>query len=248
MTAATKSYLLLSTVFTIILISCACGGSNGQSGQSASLRIVQANPALGGSDVLIDGSVVSSKLPFAANTDYLSLTSGTHALTLRYSGTTVFTGSVIVRGDSSGALAANSKNTFFFGGWGPFGDGGGVVSFADDTTPVSSKVELRLISAAYASFPPTFDVYVLPPGAVPNGSPTFSNLQFLTLDTDTYIVISPGAYEIFFTTTGTTTTVYQAGTVDFSANQNRTFVLANNCSASSCDYQTFTSFILADLN
>ena len=64
----------------------------------------------------------------------------------------------------------------------------------------------------------------------------------------TYQTLAAGSYDIFFTSTGTTTVLFDSGPMNFAAGQNRTFVLVNNCTPTACGQNTFTSILLADLN
>lgn len=222
-----------------VLMTAGCGSSSRNNNQSSSLRIVQANSGQAISAILLDGNVVSNNLAFMSNTGYLSVKAGTHQVGLQNSGPPLITSSVNV--------SSTSHETFVIGGWGDYTLCCGSNSwFADDTTPVSSKVKLRIWDAADTSF--GVDVYVLPPGGTPHGTPTASALNLSDASPD--VLISPGTYAIIFTEEGTTSVVYQTVPITFSANQNRTLVLATNCPATSCDFTTptLTSLMLADLN
>ena len=116
---------------------------------------------------------------------------------------------------------------------------------ADDTTPpASGGIKLRIADVTAEAG--NGDIFVLPSPNTPTGAPTISHpgVPFAS----NYLALPAGTYDIFVTNLGTTTVVFHTGPMTFSAGQNRTVVLSNDCLPNSCGNNSFKATTLADLN
>jgi len=210
----------------VTLLSTGCGG-----GSKAQLRVMQASPDESNLDVLVDGNVVSSDLSYEANTGYLSVSSGSHQLSLNTTGTSssVLTTSLSVGSNTqTTVIAANFASSLST-----------IVLTDNNTTPTAGDIQLRVVNAAPGMG--TVDVYIVPPGTdLSTVAPTITGLAFQSASS--YQTITAGDYEVFFTLTGTRFAYIDTGSLSFSDGQIRTIVGLNNPSGG----YTFVS--LADFN
>jgi hypothetical protein len=229
------------SILAIILMMSGCGGSRTPTPDAtASLRVLQANASAGTVDVAVDSAVVSSGLPYLADTGYLTVKAGARQLVIQNPGA----GSVPPWINNPINLGSNTKSTFILGGWGVFQRTS--TSLVDDTSPpANASIKLRVVDVA-ARATVGLDVYVVAPGGTPSGSPLFSNLSLSSITS--YQPLAAGSYDIFFTTSGTTTTQFHTGTITFAAGQNRTLVLMDDCQPTTCGNNVFRTVTLADLN
>lgn len=234
---------------TLILLNAAvgCGGTqstaagNGGGGGSfgsASLRVVVLNPTAGNVNVSVDGSMVSSNLPYLGNTGYVPIKAGgAGQLAIATSN------SVAVKDiNTTLNLTANSHSTFLLDGWAHFESSSYLLT--DDNTPAAnSAAKLRIMDASLAVL---HDIYLLPAGSTPGGTP-LAALQPFNTETS-YQVLAPAAYEVFFTKAGTTQILFDSGPINLAASQNRTIIVLSDCQPNFCDFNVLRSMILADLN
>jgi hypothetical protein len=230
-------FLLVATLL------CGCGG-NGMTGMmptpqqgTSNLRVVSANASEGSINVLIDGATVASNVTFLKNTGYISVPAGSHQVTLQ--------GWVNPPNVSFTAnFPQNGESTTLFEGWGPFSSGADTIP--DDMTPPSAgNFKLRLVDTT-ASF--TVDAYVLPAGAAPSGPPTIAGITISENSPSQYLSLPAGDYHVVFTKFQTLTVLFDTGPLTFSAGQNRTLLLINNCMLNICSFSDYTSLLLSDLN
>lgn len=234
----------LLAVLAVVSMALGCGGGPGPAGGagtsfgSASLRVVVLNPTAGTVNVSVDGSMVSSNLPYLGNTGYVPIKAG---------------GAGQLAIDPSGApavspvnttlnLAPNSRNTFLLDGWTHFEQSTSLLT-DDNASAPNSAAKLRIMDASLAA---GHDIYLLPAGSTPSGKPLVVLSAFN--NTTSYQVLAPGAYEVFFTTSGTTQVMFDSGPINLSANQNRTMIVLSDCQPTTCNVNTLTSMTLADLN
>ncbi len=135
------------------------GGMGGMDG--VSLRVAHLSPDAPNVDVLVDGSAVLEDVPFGAVSDYLSLSAGSHQVTIRAAGdssTVVFDQSLDLEAGAYtaaalGELAEDAENGFT------------VQLFTDDiSAPASDTSRLTLVHASPDA--PAVDVTVESSGDV----------------------------------------------------------------------------------
>ncbi|MBZ5503962.1 MAG: DUF4397 domain-containing protein [Acidobacteriia bacterium] len=212
---------------------------------TATLRVVQGNADAQTVNVVLDGTVMSSNVPYLSSTSYLSVPAGVVQLDVQ-----VPPPNVSPVHNVSVDLAANSHNTFIMDGCCSFSHSS--ILLMDDMAPSpSGGVKLRIVDAALSST--ALDFFVLPSGSTPSGAPTVSAMAFN--NASSYLALTPGTYDIFVTATPPSPgppgpTLFHTGPIILSANQNRTVAVLNLCSPGSCDMtgHTLTSVTLADLN
>lgn len=243
MTRLTKS-LLLASALIIVAATLGCGGSQNMTGGgggnfgAASLRVVVLNPSAGAANVSVDGAMVSSNLPYLGNTGYVPIKAGgAGQLDIET------TNSVAVTPVKTTLnLPANSKSTFLLDGWAHFDSSSCMLT--DDNTPApNSAAKLRILDASLGVL---HDIYLMPAGSTPSGTPLVSLSAFN--NATSYQVLAPGSYQVFFTTAGTTQVLFSSGTITLAAGQNRTVIVLSDCQPNTCNFNILTSLTLADLN
>jgi hypothetical protein len=139
-------------------------------------------------------------------------------------------------------LAANSKNTFLLDGWAHFDSSSCMLT--DDNTPApNSAAKLRIVDASLGVI---HDIYLMPAASPPSGTPLGSLVPFNSATS--YQVLTPGAYHIVFTRSGTTQVLFDSGPINLAASQNRSITVLSDCQPNSCDFNILRSMVLADLN
>jgi len=244
MTCLTK-YMPLASALIMVAATLGCGGSQGTSGVSgggdfgsANLRVVVLNPTAGAVNVSVDGAMVSSNLLYLGNTGYVPIKAGgTGQLDIETSNP-VAVGPV----RTTLNLPANSKSTFLLDGWAHFQQSSCMMT--DDNTPApNAAAKLRIMDASLGVL---HDIYLMPAGSTPSGAPLVTLSAFN--NATSYQALTPGAYEVFFTRSGTTQVLFDSGTISLAANQNRTMIVLSDCQPNTCDFNILTSLTLADLN
>jgi hypothetical protein len=204
---------------------------------SASLRVVVLTPSAGAVNVSVDGSTVSTNLPYLGSTSYVLIKAGRAGQLDIETSTNFGVGPV----HATPNLTADSKNTFLLDGW---GNEQSTSVMTDDNTPApNGAAKLRIVDA---SLDVLHDIYLMPAGTTPSGTP-FARLTSLNTATN-YQVLAPGAYEVFVTFTGTTQIVFDSGPVNLAAGQNRSMIVLGDCQPDSCNFNVLRSMIMADLN
>jgi hypothetical protein len=194
--------------------------------------------------VSLDGQIIAENLVYLNSTSPLIVASGQHELLLQNAS------GPLTGGPNSLDLSPNTRNTFTYYGYGLGTQGPSLL--VDDTTPAAgSNAKLRI--AEYASLFPGVDVYLVPFGSGPTGTPLLSELGLSNFPT-TYQVVPPGNYDIYFTASGTmgTQVFYHTGSFPLAANQNRTVLFMNGCPTAGIDGCNvaggYTAVTVADLN
>lgn len=229
---------LLLSIFT--LSGCMTSNINMNNQQSTSIRFVQGDASAQTIKVVMDGATIASNLAYLHDSGYLSTTAGTHQITIQ-TATGALTPSPV-----SVNLTANSETTLVIDGWGSFSFG--TMLLTDDRTSApNSAIKLRILDGALsAPGVASVDVFVLAPGVTPGGSPFLSNVSFN--DTPGYQTLPPGTYDISFTASGSTQTIFHTGPLTFAPGENRTLVFLNNCLPNSCDFSNHTFVMLSDMD
>lgn len=218
-----------------------CGGmSNTPSSPqaTASFRFVQQDPSAGTVDVMMDSALVKGSVAYSTDTGYLTVNAGTHQLLVQPPG-----GSPKPFVNGMVTLDSGTRNTFILGGWGSFGTVG--MPLTDDTTPpASGGIKLRIVAATVETA--SYDIFVLQSPNTPSGAPTIS--PPIVPFASSYLALPAGTYDVFVTNFGATTVLFHTGPMTFSAGQNRTVVLSNDCLPTSCAFNSFKATTLVDLN
>jgi hypothetical protein len=241
MTKLTSYGFILGALLAVSALG--CGGSSQQNAvntsntSSANLRFLVLNPSVGNVSVSVDGVTVNGALPYLGDTGYVPIrTPGGHL------GVITTETVVVAPFDAPLDLTPNSHNTFLLDGWAHFESSSCLLS--DDNTPApNSAAKLRILDATLGVI---HDIYLLPAGMVPNGSPQFPLSAFN--NATSYQTLAPGNYEVFVARAATTTVLFDTGPITLAAGQNRTLVLFGNCQPHFCDPNVLTSLMLADLN
>jgi hypothetical protein len=244
MTCLTK-YMPLASALIMVAATLGCGGSQGTSGVSgggdfgsANLRVVVLNPTAGAVNVSVDGAMVSSNLLYLGNTGYVPIKAGGAGQLDIETSNPVAVGPV----RTTLNLPANSKNTFLLDGWAHFQQSSCMMT--DDNTPApNATAKLRIMDASLGVL---HDIYLMPAGSTPSGTPLVTLSAFN--NATSYQALTPGAYEVFFTRSGTTQVLFDSGTITLAANQNRTMIVLSDCQPNTCNFNILTSLTLADLN
>jgi hypothetical protein len=238
---APPRYCFLSIALMALAFLPGCGGNSSKTVQqpqgTSSLRVESANASEASVNVLVDGAAVVSSVTFLNNTGYISVPAGSHQITLQG----------WVNPPNATFMATfpeNAQSTLFFGGWGPFSSASSIIS-DDLNPPATGNFKLRIVDTTVSV---SFDVYVLPAGTLPGGTPTFSPVTFSENSPSNYVNLPAGSYHVVFTDFQSLNVEFDTGPVAFSAGQNRTLLLINNCTAHTCDFKSFTSMMLADLD
>ncbi len=234
------NWLKIHFVLAMVSVACFLSGCGGASSPqaTASFRFVQQNPTAGTVDVSMDSMLVKGSVPYTTDTGYLTVKTGTHQLLVQPPG-----GSPRPWINGMVTLDSGTRNTFILGGWGPIETTG--LPMTDDTTPPASggiKLRIAIVTVNTTGF----DIFILQAPNTPSGAPTISNTSIPFAST--YFALPAGTYDVFVTSFGTTNVLFHTGPLTFSAGQNRTLVLSNDCLPTSCGVNSFKATALADLN
>ena len=211
-----------------ILITPGCGSSD-----HAFIRFVHASPDAPNVDILIDGKSVATNVAYAGSTNYLEVHDGSRHIQVNATGT------------ATTLIDVNqnlNKGAYYTGlAVGEVSDSSltGLLITDDHSAPQSGQVKLRVIQASPTAG--AVDIYVQAPGTLA-ANPTVTNLPFKSVTQFASVVA--GSYEVFVTTTGTTTVVFDSGGVAYTAGQVRTAVLLDAPGGGS----PLTATVLKDLN
>ena len=180
---------------------------------TAQLRVVHASPDAPNVDVLVDGTVALSNVPYKTASSYLEASAGSRNLRVRPTGTTT----VVI--DANADLAAGRAYTVLATGR--------VASLAplvlqdDLTAPASGNVRLRLVHAAPSAG--NVDIYVTAPTAdLATATPTLANVAFRAASA--YLEVPAGTYRVRITPVGSKTVAIDVNNVALAAGQIRTAV------------------------
>lgn len=252
-----ECYIVVALSLCFALALCGCGsGSSGGGVANVTLQVLQEDASEGTISVSLDGQVISGSLAYQQNSGPITAKSGSGTLAISGPGVAGPMGSNTI--STPVEFADNGHYTFVTDGFGDFSSAS--ILLTDDTTPAgNSNVKLRIVNCAITDTS-AVDVYVLPFGQTPSGTPTLSKLAYNANGSGgaapSYQSVSAGDYDIYFTVIGTTQVLYHTGQLTFSADQNRTVLFLNNCPACSagsssctCDLSTlYTAVVLDDLN
>jgi uncharacterized protein DUF4397 len=201
----------------------------------AFIRFVHASPDAPNVDILIDGNSVATNIAYAASTNYIQVHDGSRHIQVKATGTTT----TLI--DVNKNL---NKNTYYTGlAVGKVSDSTltGLLVTDDHSAPPSGQVKLRAIQASPTAG--AVDIFVEAPGTgVIGQTPTVANVAFQAATA--FLSEAAGSYEVYVTTTGTTTVVFDSGSVAFTDGQVRTAVLLDAPGGGS----PIAATVLKDLN
>lgn len=247
--------MLTGLCLTLALLGSGCGGGNSTSDSSstpptpatATLVVVLAAPGPPAS-VSVDGQVLAENLSYMTSTNPLIVSSGQHQLLLRDSLGPVGPAQQLDLQPSTHTTVLYIFPAIF-----------GIITqvMTDDTTPApNSMAKLRV--ANFANNPivgGAFDVFVVPFGSAPSGTPFLTNAGS---QGPVYQTLPPGNYDVYFVTEQNNsgqpppTVLYHTGSLPLAANQNRSVYFLTTCQdptgASGCTPNGFTTVTVADLN
>jgi len=197
------------------------------------VRVVHASPDAPNVDVLVDGTVVLTNVPYQAASAYLAVPAGTRNFQVRATGTTT----TVINADVP--LTAGTYYTVM--ATGPVASIQPLVLSDDLTNPAAGKVKVQLVHAAPSA--PTVDIYVTAPGAdISMMAPTLTAVPFRGYST--YLEVPAGTYQVRITPTGTKTVALDTGDLPLAAGQIRTGVALDAVGGGA----PFGAIVLADKN
>jgi hypothetical protein len=220
--------LAVALLSSFALFTAGCGADH-----HAQLRVVHASPDAPNVDVLVDGKIVLTNVPYETASKYLTVSAGSRKIEVRATG-----GSADVI-SATASLSTNKPYTVlavdFLANIAP------LVLADDNTPPASGQIKLRLVHASPSAGP--VDIYVEAPGTdITKVDPTLSNVPFKAVSA--YLSVPAGSYEVFVTPTGSKVIAIDSGSVTLNAGQIRTAVALDAPGGGA----PLTAIVLADLN
>lgn len=180
---------------------------------TAQLRVVHASPDAPNVDVLVDGAVALTDVPFRTASPYLEVSVGARNLRVRPTGTTT----VVIDADADFV----SGRAYTVLATGRVASLAPLVLTDDLTAPGAGNIRLRLVHASPSAG--NVDIYVTAPSAdLGATSPTLTNVPFRAAST--YLEVPAGTYRVRITPAGTKTVAIDANNVTLTAGQVRTAV------------------------
>lgn len=202
--------------------------------QEARVRVLHASPDAPAVDVLVDGQVVLTNVPFKAASPYLAVPAGARNLRVR---ATANPSLVVI--DVTPTLAASTDYTVIARNL--------VASIEpwlltdDNTAPAAGSIKLRLVHSAPGA--PTVDIYVTTPGAdLGVSTPTLTDVPYAAASN--YLAVPAGTYQVRVCPANTTTVAIDSGALTLAAGQIRTAVAVDSPGGGS----PFGAVVLPDLN
>jgi hypothetical protein len=192
---------------------------------------MNASPGEGAITATLGDTSVATDLAYATVSDYTSVSSGSATVKVEQSSTS---NSII---DQSISLTANGDYTILVAN---YSTSVAVVSLTDNnSTPSSGDCNLRIVQASPGL--QSADVYVVSPGtSLSSVSPTVSSLSFESASS--YLPLTAGTYEVYFTATGQKQAYIDSGPLSLSSGQVRTLVGLDGSAGG------YTSALLSDVN
>ncbi|HKN35436.1 MAG TPA: DUF4397 domain-containing protein [Terriglobales bacterium] len=217
-------FVLVPELLAMACLTVGCGSSN------AKIRLLNATPDESSLSLLVDSKSVATA-SYGTASGYSSVSSGSPHLQVEPAGTSTPLIDITATASSGSSLTLISLNYSF--------NISNVVLTDDNSAPSSGNSKLRIINASPGLS--AQDVYVEPPNTnIGSLAPTFSSLAFGAASP--YGVLTPGDYEVYFTSPGQKFINLDTRVLSFTAGQIRTLVALNAQSGG------YTSTVLADLN
>lgn len=209
-----------------IIMGTGCGSSS----STTKLRFVNAAPDQSSLDLLVNNSAVASGISYGNASAYVGIKSGSQTVQVEPAGSS----SPII--NETVTFTANTQVTIMM----MSSPSLATVTFTDNNgAPTSGNMNLRIINASPALG--SADVYVSATGCSSlSGPPAVSSLAVPRAST--YITLTPGTYNVCFTTPGGTFVFLDSGPQTWSAGQVRTVVGLDG------QFGGHTAAVLPDLN
>ena len=226
---------LLSTLLALSALTAACGDddSTGPDEGDARVRVVHASPDAPSVDVLVDGAVALSDVPYLAASEYLEVPSGDRNLRVNAAGTAT---TVI---DADADLAEGQDYTVIAGGLAETIEP--IVLADDNRAPASGNVRVRAIHGAPSA--PAVDIYVTSPGVdLTTETPALANVEFGQVAD--YLEVPAGTYQVRVTPAGSKTVVIDSGALTLASGQVRTAIAVDAAGGGA----PFDLLLLEDVN
>lgn len=202
--------------------------------QTANVRVLHASPDAPSVDVLVDGQVVLTDVPFKAFSPYLAVNAGARNVKVRATSNP----SLVVI-DVTPTLAANTDYTVIARNL--------VASIEplllvdDNSAPTSGQIKLRLVHGAPSA--PTVDIFVTAPGvSLASATPTLVDVPYAAASN--YLAVPAGTYQVRICPANTTTVAIDSGALTLTAGQIRTAVAVDNTGGGA----PFGAVVLPDRN
>ena len=217
------SLCFLALVVTVVLTG--CGSTTDKA------RVMNASPGESAITATIGGTSVASSLDYGTASGYVSVSSGSVTLSVEQSSTS---NSIL---NEKISLTSNDTYTILIAN---YSTGVAAVTLTDNNSaPSSGQFNLRIVQASPSLG--AADVYVVSPGtSLSSVGASVTDLSFESAST--YLPLSAGTYEIYFTPTGQKTASIDSGALSFSSGQVRTIVGLNGSNGG------YTTAVLDDLN
>lgn len=227
---------MLSLLLAAGVLVSACGddNDNGTAPEtSARVRVAHLSPDAPEVDVLVDGVVVASGVPYLAASDYLEVEAGSRNLVVRAAGSDV---TVL---DQDVAVTDGGDYTVLVGG--NLADIALNALEDDNAAPAAGNAKVRLIHAAPSAG--LVDIYVTAPGAdLALETPALSGVDFG--DVSPYLEVPAGDYQVRVTPLGSTSVVIDTGALTLASGQVRTGIAVEAPGGGG----PYDALLLADLN
>jgi hypothetical protein len=187
---------LISLLGMSVLALALTGFTTGCGQEHARVRMVHASPDAGNVDVLFDGKVSLTDVPYATASDYLTVNAGTRRIEVRATGSST---DVI---NSNVNFSSQSDSTVLTEGLAA--SIAAVVLTDDNSDPASGKAKVRVVHAAPTAG--SVDVYIVQPGTnITTVSPTLPSVALQAAAA--YLSVDPGTYEVVVTPAGNNLTI-----------------------------------------
>jgi Domain of unknown function (DUF4397) len=215
----------------LLALALALVSSSGCGSSTSEVRIMNASPGEGAITATIGSNSIATSLDYGTASSYTKVNSGSVTLDVEQSSSS---NSVL---NKSLSLSSNDSYTILIAN---YSTSIAAVTLTDNnSSPSSGNFNLRIMQAAPGLG--AVDVYVVSPGtSLSSVSPNVSDLSFESASS--YLPLSAGTYEVYFTATGQKQAYVDSGPLSFSSGQVRTVVGLDGSAGG------YTSAVLSDLN
>ena len=181
---------------------------------NAYVRVLHASPDAPNVDVLVDGTVVLTDVPYQSFSSYLTVPAGARNFKVR---ATASPSTVVI--NVTPTLTKNNYYTVVARD--PLASIEPWLLTDDHAAPATGKVKVRLVHAAPGA--PVVDIYVTAPGAdLATSTPVLTDIPYEAASG--FLEVPAGNYQIRITPANTTTVAIDSGTLTLTAGQIRTGV------------------------
>jgi len=216
-----------SVVFSLTLVfaTSGCGGG------TANIRVLHAAPDEPPLNVLVDGTIVDSNLPYSSSTAYISVNSGSRQFVVE----PVSSDTELV--DTTISFAARTNSTVIVTGTSTLE----AMVLTDGTqTPAAGSALIRLVNAAPDMR--SADIYVVPDGTSITGTPPLvAGLGFQLASAYENLSVPAGStanYDVYFNEPGTALTLLATGPISLTSGEALTVVSLNGVQGQGFTFQS----------